>query len=74
MIRKAFKEWKEVNDKLYGLWEDGIIPSNFSEEHSDYDTAVRLLLDDLISEEELIDFLNRYNRFLNDLFAIMHLE
>ncbi len=55
----SFKEWKEVNDKLYGLWEDCIITSNFSEEHSDHDTAVRLLLDDLISEEELIDFLNQ---------------
>ena len=35
---------KEANNYLYGLWEDGQVPSNFDENHSDYEKAVMFLM------------------------------
>ena len=29
---------------LYGMWEDGEVPSNFTEDHSEYSTAISHLM------------------------------
>jgi hypothetical protein len=31
---------QQAEDKLYSLWENGEIPSNFTEDHSEYKRAV----------------------------------
>lgn len=31
---------KQAQNKLYSLWENGDIPSNFTEDHSEYDIAL----------------------------------
>ncbi|SNR60494.1 hypothetical protein SAMN06265371_106199 [Lutibacter agarilyticus] len=35
---------EEAENKLYLLWEDGEIPSNFTTEHTEYERAVRLMM------------------------------
>jgi len=35
---------QEAKDKLYSLWENGEIPSNFTEEHSLYERAVAQMM------------------------------
>lgn len=31
---------KEAEDILYMMWENGLVPSNFTEDHSEYSDAV----------------------------------
>jgi hypothetical protein len=31
---------QQAHDELYYLWENGEVPSNFNEDHSEYETAV----------------------------------
>lgn len=35
---------KQADNFLYELWEDGIIPSNFTEDHSSYEDVIEHLL------------------------------
>lgn len=35
---------QEAEDKLYSMWSDGEIPSNFDQEHSEYETAVQQMM------------------------------
>jgi hypothetical protein len=35
---------KEAQEKLYSMWENGEVPSNFTEDHSEYSTAVEHLM------------------------------
>jgi hypothetical protein len=35
---------EQAQDELYSMWENGIIPSNFTEDHSEYDRAVECLM------------------------------
>lgn len=32
---------QEARNYLYNLWEDGEVPSNFNEDHSDFEYAVK---------------------------------
>jgi hypothetical protein len=36
---------KQAENKLYLMWEDGSIPSNFTQEHSEYSRAVDCLME-----------------------------
>jgi hypothetical protein len=31
---------QQAHDELYSLWQNGEVPSNFTEDHSEYETAV----------------------------------
>ena len=44
---------KKANEFLYSMWENGEIPSDFTEDHSEYDTAVELLMKGLDWEEHV---------------------
>ena len=35
---------KQAKDKLYGMWENGEVPPNFTEDHSEYNRAVKDLM------------------------------
>jgi hypothetical protein len=35
---------KQAEETLYGMWEDGLVPSNFTEEHSEYEQAIQDLI------------------------------
>lgn len=35
---------KEAHNYLYGLWENGEVPSNFTEDHSEYHRAVEQVM------------------------------
>ena len=35
---------KQAKLKLYSMWENGELPSNFTEDHSEYETAVNQLV------------------------------
>jgi hypothetical protein len=35
---------KQAEDKLYSMWEDGEVPSNFTEDHSFYSDAIDHLM------------------------------
>lgn len=35
---------KQAQDKLYIMWENGEVPSNFTEDHSEYSEAVEQLM------------------------------
>jgi hypothetical protein len=35
---------REALDKLYSMWENGEVPLNFTEEHSEHSTAVSHLM------------------------------
>lgn len=35
---------KQAHEELYSLWENGEIPSNFTEDHSEYGTAIYQLM------------------------------
>lgn len=34
---------EEAKNYLYGLWQNGQIPNNFTEDHSEYENAVKQL-------------------------------
>jgi hypothetical protein len=36
---------QEAENQLYGLWENGEVPSNFTEEHSEYERAVLQMME-----------------------------
>lgn len=36
---------KQAQGYLYNLWETGQVPSNFTEDHSEYDRAVECLME-----------------------------
>jgi|TARA_R110000782_G_scaffold245158_1_gene331852 hypothetical protein len=36
---------KEAKNYLYGLWEDGKVPSNFTEDHSEYNRGVKQIME-----------------------------
>jgi hypothetical protein len=42
---------KRAIEFLYSLWENGEVPSNFTEDHSEYERAVELLMKGLDFEE-----------------------
>jgi hypothetical protein len=42
---------KKANEFLYSLWENREVPSDFTEDHSEYDRAVELLIKGLDWEE-----------------------
>jgi hypothetical protein len=35
---------KQAEEKLYSMWEDGEVPSNFTEDHSEYERAVKQMM------------------------------
>ena len=35
---------KEAHNYLYALWENGIVPSNFTEEHSEYSRGIEQVM------------------------------
>jgi hypothetical protein len=35
---------KEARNKLYSMWENGEVPSNFTEDHSHYSDALKQLM------------------------------
>lgn len=35
---------QEAENLLYDMWENGEIPSNFTEDHSEYETAVKFVM------------------------------
>jgi hypothetical protein len=35
---------KQAQDKLYSMWENGEVPSNFTEDHSEHSRAVEQLM------------------------------
>lgn len=35
---------KQAEDKLYSMWENGEVPSNFTKDHSEYSRAVEQLI------------------------------
>ena len=35
---------KEAMEILYVMWEDGLLPSNFTEDHSEYGRAIHILI------------------------------
>ena len=35
---------KEAREKLYSMWENGEVPSNFTEEHSEHSRAVNQIM------------------------------
>jgi hypothetical protein len=35
---------KQAESKLYSMWENGEVPSNFTEDHSEYSRAVEQLM------------------------------
>ncbi len=35
----------EAENYLYGLWEDGLVPSNFTEDHSQYELAIEYVIE-----------------------------
>ena len=35
---------QEAENILYDMWENGEIPSNFTEDHSEYETAVKFVM------------------------------
>ena len=35
---------KQAKMKLYSMWENGLVPSNFTEDHSEYERAVLQLM------------------------------
>ena len=35
---------KEAQEKLYLMWEDGEVPANFTEDHSEYSVAINHLM------------------------------
>jgi hypothetical protein len=35
---------QEAENILYNMWENGEIPSNFTEDHSEYETAVKFVM------------------------------
>ena len=36
---------KESRNYLYNLWENGTLPNNFTEEHSQYDVALEFTIE-----------------------------
>jgi hypothetical protein len=36
---------QEAENILYDMWENGEIPSNFTEDHSEYETAVKFVME-----------------------------
>ena len=34
----------EAENYLYELWQNGLIPDNFTEDHSEYETAIKQLV------------------------------
>ncbi len=44
---------KKANEFLYLMWENGEVHSNFTEDHSEYERAVELLMKGLDFEEEI---------------------
>jgi len=35
---------KEAKEKLYNMWENGEVPPNFTEDHSEYERAVEQMM------------------------------
>jgi hypothetical protein len=35
---------KQAQDELYRMWENGEVPSNFTEDHSEYSRAIEQLM------------------------------
>ena len=35
---------EQAENKLYSMWENGEVPSNFTEDHSEYDRAVEQII------------------------------
>ena len=42
---KNRKTKKQAEEMLYNMWLEGDIPSNFTEDHSEYDRAVREIME-----------------------------
>ena len=40
----AIMKRKQAEQELYDMWYNGEIPSNFTQEHSDYEYAVKCLM------------------------------
>ena len=35
---------QQAHDELYSMWENGEVPSNFTEDHSEYETALKQMI------------------------------
>lgn len=45
MAKKNKMSKQEAHNILYAMWENGEVPSNFTEDHSEYSTAIRHLME-----------------------------
>ncbi len=42
--KRIFETRQQAHDYMYNLWENGLIPPNFTEDHCFYETAIQHLL------------------------------